>query len=97
MGPPAWGEVVAGAARSRHDVIRVSAAAAVAVLPPEHATAIATVLLDDVDPGVRIRAAKSAAAVGHPDLANRLHEMASNDPELSVREIAGHLTMREPA
>src|SRR2546423_8385649 len=97
MGPPAWGEVVAGAARSRNAVIRVSAAAAVAVLPPEHATAIATALLDDVDPGVRIRAAKSAVAAGHPAPTKRLHEMASDDRELNVRAIVVHLDMREPA
>jgi hypothetical protein len=61
-------EIVALAARSRHDVVRVSAASVAASLPTPHAVEITTMLSRDPDPGVRGRAAKSAAKIGNKAL-----------------------------
>ena len=91
-------EVVAFAARSRHDVVRVAAAAAAAMLPATHAVNITLQLLDDTDPGVRVRAAKSAATINAPALTARLRTMADHDPELHVRGLAARVAekMRQP-
>lgn len=81
-------EVVALAAQSRHDVVRVAAAAAAAVLPAPEAVEITSLLLGDPDPGVRVRAMKSAATVDSPALIERLETLAAGDPELHVRDFA---------
>src|SRR2546421_6487336 len=49
---PGSADVLGLAAQSRHDVVRVSAAAAIALLPAEHAVTVAERLLADSDPGV---------------------------------------------
>src|SRR4051812_43213174 len=48
-------EVVALAARSRHDVVRVAAAAAAAILPADEGVEITSSLLQDTDTRVRVR------------------------------------------
>ncbi len=63
---PTSDRVVALAAGSRHDVVRVSAAAAIPLLPADQVTGIATRLLGDPDSGVRARAAKSAVGLSDP-------------------------------
>jgi HEAT repeat protein len=85
-------EIVALAARSRHDVVRVSAAAAVASLPGHQAHDIAATLLGDADPGVRARAAKSAGKLGDAALNARIREMAAQDAESHVRALAAGLS-----
>jgi HEAT repeat protein len=89
-------QVVELAARSRHDVVRVSAAAAVTSLPADQATGITERLLADSDIGVRARAAKSAVELGNPALADRVRRMAEEDEEPSLRELATGLADRLP-
>jgi membrane-associated protease RseP (regulator of RpoE activity) len=84
-------EVVALAARSRHAVIRVSAAAAAALLPGAHAVGITSTLLHDPDSGVRVRATKAAAKLGNVALMADLRRMATQDPEGHVRELAAEV------
>lgn len=81
-------EVIALAAGSRHDVVRVAAAAAAAALPAGHGVEITLRLLDDADEGVRIRALKSAATIGDPAFSTRLRRMAEGDPAPSVRSLS---------
>lgn len=88
--------VVALAAGSRHDVVRVSAAAAMPLLPAKQATGIANQLLDDPDPGVRVRAAKSAVTLDQSALSDRVRTMAEEDAEPSVREVAAGLAQQLP-
>jgi HEAT repeat protein len=93
---PTSDRVVALAARSRHDVVRVAAAAAIAELPADQATGIAEGLLSDPDIGVRARAAKSAVALDDPALLERVRTMADEDSEPTVRELAADLANRPP-
>lgn len=88
--------VVELASHSRHDIVRVSAAAAITTLPPNLTREIAERLLEDPDIGVRARALKSAARVGHPALSERVRRMAHEDPEASVRELAKELAGKLP-
>ena len=81
-------EVVSIAAQSRHDVTRVAAAAATALLPVGDGVNIASQLLDDADVGVRVMAAKSAAKIGDAALVARLRVMANQDKESHVRKLA---------
>jgi HEAT repeat protein len=85
-GPGSEG-IVDLAARSRHHVIRVAAAAALPSLPGP-VTDTAERLLADPDVGVRARAVKSAAALGDPQLADRVRSMAEQDEAGAVREVA---------
>ena len=94
---PTSTEVVALAAGSRHDVVRVSAAAAVALLPVAQATDIAEQLLADPDIGVRARAAKSAVALDQPMLSERVRAMADEDTDPSMQALAAELTKQLPA
>jgi hypothetical protein len=89
-------EVVALAARSRHDVVRVSAASAVTTLPTPHAVEITATLLQDADPGIRARAAKSAGKMGDASLSARLQEMAMQDTDIQVRTLAADLCNNMP-
>jgi|SRR6266446_922987 len=82
-------EVVAMAARSRHDVVRVAAAAAAAKLPTQQGVSVTTKLLNDSDAGVRIRAMKSAATIDDPALAARVKVMSEQDRDADVRGLAG--------
>jgi hypothetical protein len=91
---PASHEVVSLAAGSRHDVIRVAAAATFARLPAEHASAIAARLLADPDTGVRARALHSAARLDEPSVSARVDAMAADDPEPAVRELAAGISAR---
>jgi HEAT repeat protein len=94
---PTSEQVVALAARSRHDVVRVSAAAALALIPADQATDIAERLLADPDIGVRARAAKSAMALDAPNLSARVRAMADEDADPSMRELAAELARELPA
>lgn len=94
IGGGASHEVVALAANSRHDTVRVSAAAAAAMLPANHAVAIASQLLADVDPGIRVMAAKSAAKIGDPALRAPLQTMAAQDLEPAARNLAADVAKR---
>jgi HEAT repeat protein len=87
-------EVVALAARSRHDVVRVAAAAAAAKLPTQQGVNVTTELLNDSDPGVRIRAMKSAATIDDPALAARVKVMSEQDRDADVRGLAGSTYQR---
>lgn len=91
---PSSKNTVEQAAQSRHDVVRSAAAAALPALPPEdaeHAAGIANRLMSDPDVTVRARAAKSAATLGSPALADSLRRMAENDDHDSLRDLAGGL------
>jgi hypothetical protein len=85
-------EIVALAARSRHDVVRISAASVAASLPTPSAVEITTTLLQDPDPGVRGRAAKSAGKMGNKALSARLRTMATQDTDSHVRALATDLS-----
>ena len=87
-------KVVAQAARSSHDVIRVAAAAAAAMLPTNHAAEITAHLLGDTDPGVRVRATKSAAIIDAPALTARVKSLGESDPEPHVRDLATHVAAK---
>jgi hypothetical protein len=89
-------EVVAIAARSRHDVVRVAAAAAAATLPTNQGADIAAMLLQDADPGVRVRAAKSASKMRDTGLKARLRDMATHDPAPHVRNLAAEIVEQDP-
>jgi hypothetical protein len=86
--------VVERAAGSRHDVVRISAAAALPSLP-DRQTEIGEKLLADPDAGVRARAAKSAVEVGGP-LADHVRRMALEDEEPHLRDLAAELADRLP-
>jgi HEAT repeat protein len=87
-------EVVARAAQSRHDVVRVAAAGAIALLPTEQVSGIADRLLNDPDPGVRIRTVKSAMALGDPSITSRVRAMADKEPDEAVRSVIEDLADR---
>ena len=59
--------VVDLAARSRHDVVRASAAAALGSLSHDNAAQIADRLLADPDVGIRARTVKSVGSLGGDD------------------------------
>src|SRR5687768_11285560 len=84
---PTSQEVVALAAQSRHDVVRVAAAATLPMLPADQATVIAEQLIVDPDVGVRARAAQSAMQVGAPRLVTLVQTMAQQDPDAAVRDL----------
>ena len=79
--------VVDLAARSRHDVVRASAAAALASLTQAGATPIAERLLVDPDAGIRARTVKSVGSLGG-DLQRSLRKVADEDDDPGVRELA---------
>jgi hypothetical protein len=81
-------EIVAKAAQSRHDVVRVAAAAAAVSLPTQHGVSVTTQLLGDTDPGVRIRAMKSATTINEPALTARIKTMSEQDHDIHVRGFA---------
>lgn len=93
---PAAEEVVALAAISRHDVVRVAAAATLTTLPAEHAATIAARLLSDPDTGVRARALKSAARLDETTVTARVKTMAAEDPEPAVRDLAADIAAKRP-
>lgn len=82
--------VVDLAAHSRHDVVRVSAAAALGSLAQDQAEPVARRLLADPDPGIRARAVKSAARVGGATR-RHLRRIADEDDDPDVRSLAGDL------
>lgn len=82
--------VVDLAARSRHDVVRASAAAALETLPHERAEPIASQLLADADAGIRARAVKSLGATRGP-LRDSLRTVAEEDDDPAVRALAAEL------
>jgi HEAT repeat protein len=92
IGGPTSDDVVALAAGSRHEAVRVSAAATLDKLPSDRGTEIAQRLLSDPDVGIRARAAKSAAKVEDPRIRELLAAMAENDSHPDLRELAARLT-----
>jgi HEAT repeat protein len=89
---PTSDQVVRLASRSRHEVVRVAAAAAVAELPADQATEIAESLLTDPDVGVRARAARSAITINDSRLLERVRAMADEDSAPALRDLAADLT-----
>jgi HEAT repeat protein len=89
-------QVVELAARSRHDVVRLSAAAAVTALPTDQGASITEQLLTDPDIGVRARAAKSAVALGDPELLDQVRRMGDEDDDASLRDLASGLVDQPP-
>lgn len=89
---PTSHEIVGLAAQSRHDVVRVAAAASFGALPVDDATGIAEQLLSDPDVGVRARALQTSAQLDAPALGDRLRAMAADDPEPALRDLAAGLT-----
>jgi hypothetical protein len=94
---PTSHEVVSLAAQSRHDAVRVAAAATLPALSVEHAAGIAETLLSDPDVGVRARAIQSAAKLEASPLAARVRAMAEEDPEPELRDLAAGLSEDAPA
>ena len=82
--------VVDLAARSRHDVVRASAAAALESLPQDRAQPIADSLLADADAGVRARTVKSLGA-SRGRLRESLRAVAEEDDDPDVRALAADL------
>ncbi len=79
--------VVGLASRSRHDVVRASAAAALGSLTEARATPIAERLLVDPDAGIRARTIKSVGTIGG-ELQRSLQKVAEEDDDRGVRELA---------
>jgi len=82
--------VVDLASRSRHDVVRVSAAAALSSLTQDRANAIADRLLTDPDAGIRARAVKSVGTLSG-DIRLSLRKVADEDDDEGVRALAERL------
>lgn len=87
-------EIVAQAAQSRHDVVRVAAAAAAAALPTQQAASVTSQLLGDSDAGVRMRAMKAAATIDEPSLAAKVKTMSEQDHDPHVRGLAASTYQR---
>lgn len=84
------------ASRSAVPEIRVQAAWGVGNLPPEPAQRILSVLLNDVDPGVRSVSLRSSRKVfprgGMPAaIRQQIAGLANDDPEPSIREASAGL------
>jgi hypothetical protein len=79
--------VVDLAARSRHDVVRAAAAAALGSLSQGGAAQIADRLLADPDVGIRARTVKSVGSLGG-DVQRSLRRVAEEDEDPAVRELA---------
>ena len=79
--------VVDLAARSRHDVVRAAAAAALGSLSQDGAAQIADRLLADPDVGIRARTVKSVGSLGG-DVQRSLRRVAEEDDDPAVRELA---------
>jgi hypothetical protein len=84
------------AARSRHDVVRVAAAAAAASLAASEAERLVPLLLDDADPSVRKLAIRAAAPVSqHAPIREALKRIQEYDPVEGLRESARVSTASE--
>lgn len=92
IGGPTSHEVVSLAAGSRHDAVRVSAAAVLDKLSADRGGRIAERLLSDPDVGVRARAAKSALKVKDPKMTELVRAMAEHDSHPDLRALATGLT-----
>jgi HEAT repeat protein len=93
---PTSHEVVSLAAGSKHDVVRVAAAAALPALPAEHAGSIGEQLLSDPDSGVRARAVRSVGSFDQPLLGEQMRAIAEEDPEPALRDLAAELRRQPP-
>ncbi|HZJ04640.1 MAG TPA: HEAT repeat domain-containing protein [Nocardioidaceae bacterium] len=82
--------VVDLAARSRHDVVRASAAAALGSLTQGRAAPIADRLLADPDAGIRARTVKSVGLLGG-EIQGSLRKVADEDDDPGVRALAEEL------
>ncbi len=89
-------DILATAAHSRHDVVRVSAAAALSTLPAGRGKRVAELLLADPDAGVRARAMRSAVQLDDSELTRSVEEMARQDDDPAVRNLATRLTGDPP-
>lgn len=76
------------AAISRHEIVRSAAAAALPLLPIDSAEPLAETLLTDPDATVRARAIKSTTRVGSPRARELLEQIAENDDEATLRDLA---------
>ena len=84
-------QVVDLAARSRHDVVRAAAAAALGAMSQDRATPIAETLLADADAGIRARTVKSLAGFEGEQLQSLL-AVAQDDEDPEIRALAQDLT-----
>ncbi len=80
--------VIAVAAASPDETVRVAAGAGLRNLMPPEAAPMVDRLLDDEDVGVRKQALHAVAHLGLVALEPKLKRMAANDPEEGLRELA---------
>ena len=81
-------EVMAAAAASPHETVRVAAAAGLRNLAPAQAAPTAERLLDDRDAGVRKQALKAVAELGMGGLEVKVRQLSADDPEEGLRDLA---------
>jgi hypothetical protein len=87
-------EIIELAAGSRHEVVRVAAAAAAASLPGNQGVKTTLRLLRDLDEGVRIRALKSAEKIADPAFRAKLNEMTNLDPSIHIRTLSSEVVSK---
>jgi HEAT repeat protein len=80
--------VLTEAATSQEVVVRIAAASGIRNLPEVEAEKVMKLVSNDPDLGVRKVVLKSVAEFKSPRMAAKLQEMAENDPEPFVRELA---------
>ena len=81
-------EVIASAAASPNDAVRVAAATGLRNVPTSQALPWADRLLDDADAGVRQQALRSVARLGMETLEPKVKLMASRDSVPALRQLA---------
>ena len=85
---PAAVKALEVAAASPHEIVRVASASGLRNLGGLEVTPVAEQLLADADPGVRKYAIQSAGALHLQQLMPRLRDIARNDREPGLRELA---------
>ena len=81
-------EVLASAAASPHEAVRVAAAAGLSNMAPTQALPLTGHLLDDADPGVRKQALRAFRRLGMDSLESKVKALASSDSEPALRQLA---------
>lgn len=81
-------EVLAVAAGSSHEVVRVAAASGLRNLSADQALPLAGRLLDDADAGVRKQALRAAGRLGLGTLEAKVKAVASADTDTALRQVA---------
>jgi HEAT repeat protein len=81
-------EVLASAAGSSHEAVRVAAAAGLSNMSGSQALPLAERLLDDADPGVRKLALRAVGRLGMDTLEPKVKSLASSDSETALRQLA---------